>query len=78
MPFPEKPTQTKSTAQSVTFGGGIPVVRSINGYQLGRMGWEHKSGNTYTKNGNTIRYDGVKWYFNDREIEYIEDVDDSK
>lgn len=72
--FPEKPTDTIGSGSAYVFGGGIPVVRSINGYQLGKLEWEHQVGNTYTKNGNTIRYDGVYWYFNDRVIEYIENI----
>lgn len=74
--FPEKPTETKSSGGKVTIGNGIPIVKSISGYFLGNTGWKHEKGNTYSKDGNIVSYDGVHWTFNGRErIEFMHELE---
>ena len=74
--FPEKPTQTKSsTNYSVSFGGGTPLVRSISGYFLQNEGWHHQKGNSYTKENNTIAFDGVHWELNGKtRVEFMHEL----
>lgn len=63
--YPDKKTETKSTSNySVSFGGGIPLVRSISGYFLQKEGWSFKQGTTYVKGDNEVTFDGVHWKLN--------------
>jgi len=73
--YPEKKTTTTSKAHSFVLGAGIPIVRSISGYFLQYEGWHHEKGNNYTKDGNTLNYDGVYWTLNgSKRIEFMEEL----
>lgn len=74
--YPEEKPKTISAAKySVSFGGGIPIVKSISGYFLSADGWHHQKGNTYTKENNTITFDGVHWELNGKtRVEFMHEL----
>lgn len=73
--FPEKPTKTVSSGNSYTFGSGIPIVKSVNGYFLKQEGWTHEKGNRYTKGNDVVEYDGVHWKVNGKHIiEFVHEL----
>lgn len=71
---PEKSIHSISTSSNVTFNpSGVKEVHSLNGYLLIKNGWT-KSGDTYTKDGIELKYDGVHWWNGDNRIQYMEEI----
>jgi len=55
-------------------GASLPLVNTLSGYGLEGRGWERK-GSTYTKDGNTIVYNGHEWFLNgDKTIQFFQDL----
>lgn len=56
-----------------TFNPNIPTVTSLNSYVLERNGWARK-GSEYSKDGITVRYDGVCWWVGKERVQFLEDL----
>jgi len=55
-------------------GASLPIVNSISGYALEGLGW-NKKGSTFTKDENTIVYNGHQWTLNGKEIiQFIQEI----
>ena len=76
--YPEKKTQTTSTSKESMFSPNIPVVHSINGFELQQRGWVNIGQNAYAKDGETIQYDGVYFNYNGRRVVFFEDLENNK
>jgi len=73
MTLPNEKSQSISTAKAVVFNPHIPVVHSISGYGLEKLGWV-KSGMTWAKDGESITYDGTHFRYKNQNIQFIEDI----
>lgn len=51
------------TPMLVEYLHNIPPPRLLNGIYLNKMGFKNAPGNNYVKDGITIKYDGVYWWF---------------
>ena len=60
-------------AKDTSFNPNIPAAVSISGYRLQAKGWQKENG-VYKKDGEEIKYDGAKWIYNGREIQFMEDL----
>lgn len=59
---------------NLSYNPNVPRVHLINSTSLIRDGWERK-GSNYTKEGNTISYDGYQWKINGKEvIQFMEEI----
>lgn len=56
-----------------SFNPNLPEVHSINGYSLEKEGWV-KNGSMYSRDGDTLTYDGVYWKLNNRPVQFMEDL----
>lgn len=75
--FPEKKSESISTAQSFILGDGLPVVVHISTFALVKAGWE-RMGTTYKKDGQVLKYDGVYWMLDGKQVEFMEDLKKQK
>jgi hypothetical protein len=56
-----------------TFNPNIPRVTGLNSYVLEKEGWV-RMGSTYTKDQNTLVYDGVHWFLNGQRVSYLHET----
>ena len=72
--------------KNIPLGSNIPVVHSISGSALMKMGWilfgrETKGQSIiaiYKKDEDEIRYDGVHWDYNGERVQFLEDLKQDK
>lgn len=69
MTFPEETPNSKP----VSFNPAIPTVTSISGYGLEKLGWI-KMGLTWTKEDQSITYDGTNFRYNNQIIKFLEEI----
>lgn len=89
MNLPEQKTETKTTSKydiSIAHSA-LPIVHSLSGYALEKLGWMKTGTETkgqtiysiYKKGENEIRYSGTRWMLNhSTEIQFIEDLPKEK
>lgn len=64
----------KVIAGAGAIGASVPIVNTLYGYSLQSMGWE-RNGTTYTKDGNTLVFNGYEWYLNgSQKVQFIQDL----
>lgn len=67
------------TPMIVEYLQGSAPPRLLNGIYLNKMGFQNAPGNSYVKDGITIKYDGVYWwYYKDAagfKIETVEELE---
>jgi len=70
---------TGGTPMLVEYLQGDAPPRLLNAFYLNKMGFQNAPGNSYVKDGITIKYDGVYWwYYKDAagfKIETVEELE---